>query len=176
MKPLKRTYIFLLLSAIFFVNCESLVHRKIEEKKEPFPENVFLESIDRGNPDPADDRTIYYKIYLNKEVAAKTTSGLFFQRKKLSLNLPRGRYLFFAERWYLEESSEEEVPEYKRANNVWQMKPVYIDIPGTPEFFKMTFGIDHDKKVFYSEIEGAANPDEEAGSEINPEGDIETNP
>ena len=117
-------------------------------------ENVFLESQDRGSSNPEDDRTIYYKIYLDKELAAKTSSGLFFQKKKLSLRLDPGKYLFFAERWYLDDSSGDDVPEYKRANNVWQMKPIYIEVPEKPDTLKIIFGMDHDHKEFYHKIEG----------------------
>lgn len=134
--------------------CSSSDKKDQAAKKDAGKENIFFESQDRGTANPEEDRTIYYKIYLDKELAAKTTSGLFFQKKKLNLHLPAGKYLFFAERWYLEETPENEVPEYKRANNVWQMKPVYIDIPENPETFKMTFGIDHDIKEFYYKIEG----------------------
>ena len=140
-------------------NCDVLVKKNNVTGRSSDSDNVFLESRDKGVVDPEEDRTIYYKIYLNKEIAAKTSSGLFFQKKKLSLRLSPGRYLFFAERWYLDESPESSMREYKRANNVWQMKLMYIDIPEGGEPFKMTFGIDHDRKEFYYEIEGQKNPE-----------------
>lgn len=134
--------------------CNSIAKKEEPPKREVQYENAQFESMDRGKSDPLEDRTVYYKIFLDKELTAKTPSGLFFQRKKLDLHLSPGRYLFFAERWVLEESAEGDVPEYKRANNVWQMKPIYIDIPENPQLFKMIFGIDHDNKEFYFKIEG----------------------
>ena len=140
--------------SVIFLNCESAEKKDQLIKKEYGYYNVHLESQDRGIAKPEEDRTVYYKIFLDRELAAKTSSGLFFQKKQLNLHLNFGRYLFFAERWYLEESSESDVPEYKRANNVWQMKPIYIDIPEKSELFKMIFGIDHNTKEFYYEIKG----------------------
>jgi hypothetical protein len=125
---------------------------KSEKGKIEKLENVVFIAIDRGSSDPADDKTVYYKIYLNKELVLKTSSGLFFQKKSASLTLEPGRYLFFAERWYLDEDPEIEVPEYKRANNVWQMKPVYLDVPEPPQNIKAVFGIDYDKSGFYLDI------------------------
>ena len=145
-------------AALFILGCDLMIKDKpVPAKKNTTQENVFFNCIDKGKADPSEDKTIYYKIYLDRELAAKTTSGLFFQKKKLSLRLSAGRYLFFAERWYLEESGDNEIPEYKRANNVWQMKPMYIDIPEGQDSFEMTFGIDHDTKEFYYKIEGKAD-------------------
>ncbi|MDH4201022.1 MAG: hypothetical protein OEV66_11690 [Spirochaetia bacterium] len=148
--------LFILVIAIAISGCDSLSKKK-DSPKNPDMENVFFESQDKGSANPEEDIQVYYKIFIDKELAAKTTSGLFFQKKKLELHLAPGRYLFMAERWYLEESPESEMPEYKRANNVWQMKPMYIDIHENSEPFKMIFGIDHDKKEFYYKIEGKSD-------------------
>ncbi|MDH4263734.1 MAG: hypothetical protein OEV78_11875 [Spirochaetia bacterium] len=146
--------LFLFSILLIIAGCDSIVKTDHPSKIIKKHENVFFESQDTGSANPEDDRTIYYKIFLDKELVAKTNSGLFFQKKKLNLHLDAGRYLFFAERWYLEESNENDVPEYKRANNVWQMKPIYIDIHDDPETFKIVFGINHDVKEFYYKIEG----------------------
>lgn len=126
----------------------------MSQKKRTMPDNFFLEAVDKGSSDPKDDRVVYYKIFLDKEIAAKTSSGLFYQKKKTSLYLAPGRYLFYAERWYLEEAGESsDIAEYKRANNVWQMKPMYIDVAEDTKKIKFTFGFDHDKQEFYYNME-----------------------
>lgn len=152
-------FLVVFLAFAMSAKCDLMVRddRPGKSKNNVNRENVVLESQDRGAANPEEDRTIYYKIFLDKELAAKTTSGLFFQKKKLSLHLTPGRYLFFAERWYLEESSDNEVPEYKRANNVWQMKPMYIDVLESPDTLKIIFGMDHDQKEFYFKIEGKSD-------------------
>ena len=128
-----------------------LHHKKRKARKKS--NNVVFESADRGTTDPSGDKLVYYKIILNKELAAKTESGLFFQSKPAELELPPGRYLVLLERWYLYESEEQEVREYRRANNIWQMQaPVYIDIPENIIESVLYFGYDHDQRKFYLEI------------------------
>jgi len=158
-------YVLLAFSMIFVhVSCESTPDTRetkntntIEDTEKDLitkteiivKENIRFESVDIGDADPKLDKTVYYKIYINKELTAKTPAGLFFQKKNFKLNLSEGKYLFFAERWQLEKRKGHELAEYYRANNIWQMKePVYLKVtPGG--ITKVHFGYDHDQRKFY---------------------------
>ena len=157
----KKNTIYILASCILFLNLgfckttEELVKKDqtvVEEIKKPLfaiKDNVRLEAVDIGDADPKKDKTVYYKIYINKEILAKTPAGFFFQKKSVKLNLEEGKYLFFAERWQLEKRKDVDLPEYYRANNIWQMKaPVYLTVK-QGQLMSVKFGYDHGKRKFY---------------------------
>jgi len=118
-------------------------------------DNLYINSIDRGEVNPDQDTLVYYKIFINKELSAKTEAALFFQSKKNSFRLPEGKYLFFVERWELEKRTGDDgetVQEYRRSNNVWQMgSPIYVEIFKDKSFVDINFGYDHSARLFYLE-------------------------
>jgi len=126
-------------------------HKKRHARKRS--NNLVFEAFDKGETDPSKDQLVYYRIVLNREPAAKTESGLFFQIKDAELKVPPGRYHLYLERWYMYEDKNRGIMEYRRANNIWQMRsPVYLDIDGDIDEYLIMFGYDHDKKEFYFEI------------------------
>ena len=140
------------------LSCESAPATRAEEKdpvsevkkpEEVFKNNVRFEAVDIGDANPSLDKTVYYKLYINKELTTKTPPGLFFQNKKVSLNLSKGKHLLYVERWQLEKRNNNDLPEYYRANNIWQMKsPMYMLIPNRG-ITNIQFGYDHAKRSFY---------------------------
>lgn len=117
-------------------------------------QNVTITAIDKGETDPDNDKKIYYKIYLNRKAYAKTTPGFFFQEKSTELTLKKGRYLFSATRFELQPAEGNELPEYKRANNILQYdKAIYLDVKEYPQMTRVFVGYDHTNKTPYLNIQ-----------------------
>ena len=142
----KRIILLIFVSTFFY--CQTTEEAIIEKPTTKLKENVHIVAIDLGMADPSKDKNIYYKIYIDREPVAKTTAGLFFHKKKMSMKMEAGRYLFMAERWELDDQNKE-IPEYRRSNNIWQMsQPVYIDVPNRGAL-EIQLGYDHSTRKFY---------------------------
>jgi len=76
---------------------------------------------DSGINDPGLDRYSYYKIYIDKVEAGRTTIGLESQKKTFEKKLSVNTHLLSVEKWTLNEKS----GEYEKLNNVRQPKPSY---------------------------------------------------
>lgn len=106
-----------------------------EEKgtEEIIPDNKSKEynfkfiGYDINIDDPALDRRTYYKIYINKIDAGRTTIGLESQKKTFELKIPSNRHLLMVEKWVLDEKK----GQYVKLNNIEQPKPgyTYFELP-----------------------------------------------
>ena len=76
---------------------------------------------DSGINDPNLDRFVYYKIYIDKAEAGRTTIGLESQKKTFEKRISVNTHLLNVEKWVLNEKS----GEYEKLNNVRQPKPSY---------------------------------------------------
>jgi len=145
---MKNKIVISLIFVSFFFSCQTTEDMVTDRQPVRLKENVHIIAIDHGNTDPSKDRNIYYKIFIDREPVAKTTSGLFFHKKRVSMKLETGRYLFKAERWELD-TQNKEMPEYRRSNNIWQMpEAIYIDVPDRGAL-EIQLGYDHSARSFY---------------------------
>jgi hypothetical protein len=72
--------------------------------------------------DPSWDRRSYYKIFIDKIEAGRTTIGLESQKKTFESKIPSNRHLLIVEKWVLDEKK----GQYVKLNNIEQPKPGYI--------------------------------------------------
>ena len=72
------------------------------------------------NPD--DDKRCYYKIFIDKIDAGRTTIGLESQKKYFEAKLSSNMHLIVVEKWVLDERE----GEYKKVNNILQPKPNFF--------------------------------------------------
>ncbi len=115
------------------------------------PENVYIVAVDLGENDSA-ATSVFYKIYLNNELAARTGTGGPFAEKSAALVLPPGEYALLAERWELNTVAGGERKSYLRANNIIQMKkPVSLTITEKTNRMEFRLGVDHSSRSFYLE-------------------------
>lgn len=77
--------------------------------------------------DPALDRRTYYKIYIDKIDAGRTTIGLESQKKTFEYKIASNRHLLMVEKWVLDEKK----GQYVKLNNIEQPKPgyTYFELP-----------------------------------------------
>ncbi len=115
--------------------------KKEEPEKEPVIEEPAVETpeikhrefnlkfiaYDINIEDPAWDRRSYYKVYIDKVDAGRTTIGLESQKKVFESNISSNRHLLVAEKWALDEKK----GQYIKLNNIEQPKPdyIYFDMP-----------------------------------------------
>lgn len=90
------------------------------QKGEPYGYINFC-GYDSGITDPALDKFSYYKIYIDKADAGRTTTGLESQKKTFEKKISVNTHLLSVEKWVLNEKS----GEYEKLNNVRQPKPSY---------------------------------------------------
>lgn len=142
---IKKASLYLIIGIFFIAGCKSFFNKSLQD-------NIIFHSIDRGNIDPSEDNTVYYRIFSNKELYRKTPSGLYFESKKISSQMEPGRYLIRLERWELR-NAKSGLPEFQKANNIYQHhEPFYLNIPEDQNVV-ISFGFDHKLKKIYKEIE-----------------------
>ncbi|MBN2401669.1 MAG: hypothetical protein JXN64_04660 [Spirochaetes bacterium] len=139
-------YAISVISLIFLMSCSSGEIIKTEQPIEDTPAlpspaddvtapelrereyNFVFTGYDINIDDPAWDRRSYYRIYIDKIDAGRTTIGLESQKKtfesKISSN---NRHLVIVEKWVLDEKK----GQYVKLNNIEQPKPgyLYFDMP-----------------------------------------------
>jgi hypothetical protein len=90
--------------------------------------NFKFTGYDININDPAWDRRSYYKIFIDKVDAGRTTIGLESQKKVFEAKLvSNNRHLLIVEKWILDEKK----GEYVKLNNIEQPKPdfTYFELP-----------------------------------------------
>ncbi|MCL2025582.1 MAG: hypothetical protein FWG92_02120 [Leptospirales bacterium] len=113
-----------------------------------FPENYNLvfEATDTMQSSTADNRIIFYKVFINGVEAGRTETGIAPVSKIFTANLDSGKYhVISPERWELDRKKEE----YVRVNNVHQPKPVRIYVPEN-RIVKLLFFFDGKEYKFSS--------------------------
>ncbi|MBN2040081.1 MAG: hypothetical protein JW864_08580 [Spirochaetes bacterium] len=93
-----------------------------EEVRRPREYNFRFIGYDINIDDPAWDRRSYYRIYLDKIDAGRTTIGLESQQKTFESKISSNRHLLVVEKWALDEKK----GQYIKLNNIEQPKPHYI--------------------------------------------------
>jgi hypothetical protein len=84
--------------------------------------NLFFSGHDAGIINPDMDRRSYYRIFLDKVEAGRTTTGLESQKKTYRGTLDSNRHLLRVEKWVLDKRK----GRYIKLNNISQPKPDYI--------------------------------------------------
>lgn len=92
------------------------------EYKRPYNYNVKLVIKDSSISNPNDDRRCFYKIYVNKVEAGRSTIGLESQEKHIEFKLENNRHLIKVEKYVLNEKK----GSYEKVNNIDQPKPDFI--------------------------------------------------
>lgn len=148
------------LAWLFFAS--GCVSPQVEDTIEAVPKGgVTFISMDRGES-PSAPSAVFYKIYINDELATKTESGGSFEKKRAELKLPPGVYLVFSERWELQGASSGATSgatagtekKFIRANNIKQMKePLELVIGEKGAKVEIYFGFDYSERSFYIETE-----------------------
>ena len=105
---------------------------KQEEPKEPVFKkpgeyNFRLLASDVGIDNPANDRRSYYRVFIDKIEAGRTTIGLESQEKSFDSLLTVSRHLVMVEKFILDERK----GKYLKLNRIDQPHPdfFYFDIP-----------------------------------------------
>ena len=98
-----------------------------ETHSAPREYNFKFIGYDINIDDPAWDRRSYYRIYLDKIDAGRTTIGLESQKKTFESNISSNRHLLVVEKWALDEKK----GQYVKLNNIEQPKPnfIYFNLP-----------------------------------------------
>ena len=99
-----------------------IIQPEIKPEKEIKDYNFKFTGHDINIDDPQWDRRSYYKIYIDKVEAGRTTIGLESQMKNFDNTLPSNRHLLVIEKWVLDEKKSK----YVKLNNIEQPKPNYI--------------------------------------------------
>ena len=89
---------------------------------QPREYNFRFVGYDVNIDDPSWDRRSYYKIFIDKVDAGRTTIGLESQKKTFESRLPSNRHLLVVEKWVLDEKK----GQYVKLNNIEQPKPGYL--------------------------------------------------
>jgi hypothetical protein len=141
-----RKALFVIITAILFLlSCSSREVKKNETPVENTPVvnvpadtgsqvnvqpkeyNFKFVGFDINIDDPSWDRRSYYKIFIDKVDAGRTTIGLESQKKTYESKIPSNRHLLIVEKWVLDEKK----GQYVKLNNIEQPKPgyIYFDLP-----------------------------------------------
>jgi hypothetical protein len=90
--------------------------------------NLRFLGYDSDVHDPSGDRRSYYKIFIDKVEAGRTTTGLESQKKSFEARIQANRHLLTVEKWVLDPKKEA----YVKVNNIGQPKPdfFYFDMEG----------------------------------------------
>lgn len=90
--------------------------------KRPAKYNLIVSIRDSSVNDPSLDRRCFYKIFLNKVEAGRTTIGLESQTKTFEMMVSQNRQLLTVEKYVLDEKK----GRYEKLNNISQPKPNYF--------------------------------------------------
>lgn len=99
---------------------EEPVKEYAEKKQRDY--NLKFIAYDINIDDPAWDRRSYYKVFIDKVEAGRTTIGLESQKKVFESNVSVNRHLLVVEKWALDEKK----GQYIKLNNIEQPKPGYV--------------------------------------------------
>ncbi|MBN1499710.1 MAG: ankyrin repeat domain-containing protein [Spirochaetes bacterium] len=83
---------------------------------------IIIHSENKNNPD--NDRRCYYKVYIDKVEAGRTSVGLETQNKVFTASVDANRHLLRIEKYDLDESQKK----YIQVNNIYQPDPDFIYI------------------------------------------------
>jgi len=122
----KRLSILFFLVLLIASGCKTVptYEPPIEPIISPTEVNVNFRFIayDTGITNPDDDKRCYYKIFIDKIDAGRTTIGLESQKKYFEAKLSSNMHLIVVEKWVLDERE----GEYKKVNNILQPKPNFF--------------------------------------------------
>jgi hypothetical protein len=124
MSTVKQCIIVLLFAAgSFIISCKTVPKYEalVEPVITPVEVNVNFRIIayDTEIANPDDDKRCYYKVFIDKIDAGRTTIGLESQKKYFEAKLSPNTHLIVIEKWVLDERE----GEYKKLNNILQPKP-----------------------------------------------------
>jgi len=124
MSTVKQCIIVLLFAAgSFIISCKTVpkYEAPVEPVITPVEVNVNFRFIayDTEIANPDDDKRCYYKVFIDKIDAGRTTIGLESQKKYFEAKLSPNTHLIVIEKWVLDERE----GEYKKLNNILQPKP-----------------------------------------------------
>ncbi len=126
MRKVKKYVRVLLMGAVgCIISCTSVpkYEAPVEPVIAPVDVNVNFRFVasDTGIVNPDDDKRCYYKVFIDKIDAGRTTIGLESQKKYFEAKLSPNTHLIVIEKWVLHEKE----GEYKKVNNILQPKPNY---------------------------------------------------
>jgi hypothetical protein len=124
-KVKKYVIVVLATAASCIISCTSTpkYEAPVEPVIAPVEVNVNFRFIasDSSITNPDDDKRCYYKVFIDKIDAGRTTIGLESQKKYFEAKLSPNTHLIVIEKWVLDERE----GEYKKVNNILQPKPNY---------------------------------------------------
>jgi hypothetical protein len=114
-----------MLALVFFI--QGCVTTPVDKNGSRKKYNLEFSGHDAGIDNPDLDRRSYYKIFLDKVEAGRTTTGLESQEKKYRGSLESNRHLLRVEKWVLDKRK----GRYIKLNNISQPKPdfIYFNVP-----------------------------------------------
>ncbi len=115
----------LLLSSMNYCVTDSTL--RDETRRFPREYNFKFIGYDENIVHPESDKRAFYKIYIDKLEAGRTTIGLESQMKTFNSTISNNRHLLVVEKWVLDEKK----MKYVKLNNIDQPKPnyVYFNLP-----------------------------------------------
>ena len=122
---MKKIVTLLLVVSVFGIGCKTVPrYEPIEPIVTPIEMNINFRFIayDTGISNPNDDKRCYYKVFIDKIDAGRTTIGLESQKKYFEAKLSANTHVIVVEKWVLDERA----GEYKKLNNIQQPKPNFF--------------------------------------------------
>lgn len=99
--------------------------------------------------DPSLDRRSYYKVYIDKTEAGRTTIGLESQKKFFDAAVSVNRHLISVEKWVLNEKT----GSYEKLNKVYQPKPAYCYFESSGAKVAITMEVLSDNRAVFTVAE-----------------------
>ncbi len=121
---------YILIAPVIITSCagKNTVTGESRSYKKPVAYNLKFIGFDYNIGNPESDRRSYYKVFIDKIEAGRTTTGLESQEKSFEATISDNRHLLTVEKWVLDEKMEK----YIKLNNIDQPKPGFIYF-GVPE-------------------------------------------
>ncbi len=120
-----KKYFIIFIASIVVSGCKSVPTYVPPEQPVIAPVEVNVNfrfvAYDTGITHPDDDKRCYYKVFIDKIDAGRTTIGLESQKKYFEAKLSPNTHVIVVEKWVLDERE----GEYKKLNNILQHKPNY---------------------------------------------------
>ncbi|HON79484.1 MAG TPA: hypothetical protein PK544_13410 [Spirochaetota bacterium] len=125
-RPVLLVFLFIAMSIFHACSLQKLAPG-IKSYKEPSGYNVKFKAYTVNISNPEIDRRCYYKVFIDKIEAGRTSTGLESQVATFTAKLSVNRHLIKVQKWVLKHRS----GSYEKLNNVDQPRPdfLYFDVP-----------------------------------------------
>jgi len=116
-----------ILLGIVLSSCATATAPRESAFREPGNYNFRFRAYTVNIGDPSGDRRCYYRVFIDRVEAGRTSTGLESQYVSFEANLETNRHLLQVEKWVLDTRA----GRYVKLNNIDQPRPnfVYFEVP-----------------------------------------------